>query len=81
MKVLVRLFAIAREAADNGELVLELDDGATIAAVRRAMIVRLPELAPLESSLRFAVNEDYATDETVVREQDEVACIPPVSGG
>lgn len=81
MKITVRLFAIARDAAENGTLELELTEGATIGTVRRELVARLPELAAMSTALRFAVNEDYAHDDTVVQASDEVACIPPVSGG
>ncbi len=81
MKVTVRLFAIARAAASDESVLLELPETATISDVRRALVSRLPKLAPLEASLRFAVNEDYASDDTTIKATDELACIPPVSGG
>lgn len=81
MEIKVKLFAIARAAAGDDEITLHVEDQATIARVRDALVDRIPELEPLRDSLRFAVNEDYAGSETVVRDDDEVACIPPVSGG
>jgi len=81
MKVTVRLFAIAKDAMGDGTVELTLDDGATVANVRESLLERLPELNSMSSLLRFAVNADYANDDTVVQATDEIACIPPVSGG
>ncbi len=81
MKVNVRLFAIAKDAMGDGEVEIELNDGATVADVRSVLLKRLPELNSMSSLLRFAVNEGYADDGTVVQSTDEIACIPPVSGG
>ncbi len=82
MKVTVKLFALARQIAEADEIEIELpNDSSTIAAVRTGLIERLPGLLPMNASLRFAVNSDYAADDTVVSPADELACIPPVSGG
>lgn len=81
MKVSVRLFAVAKDAMGDGVLELELNDGATIADVRNGLVARLPDLNAMSALLRFAVNEDFADDSTVVHATDEIACIPPVSGG
>ena len=81
MKVVLKLFAVARQFAGTGTLELELNSGATVSQLRVAFVEKCPEMAGLEHGLRFAVNSDYAADDTVLREGDEVACIPPVSGG
>ena len=60
MKVNVRLFAIAKDAMGDGEVEIELNDGATVADVRSVLLKRLPELNSMSSLLRFAVNEGYA---------------------
>lgn len=81
MRVCVKLFAVAKQAAGSESVELDVADGATVAAVRDALVSRLPELASMRRHLMFAVAAEYAADATVVRPGDEVACIPPVSGG
>jgi MoaE-MoaD fusion protein len=82
MIIQVRLFAMLRERAGAGTLELELDSGATVADAIRALSEREPLGAMLERMpVRMAVNRDYASAETVLSAQDELALIPPVSGG
>ena len=77
----VRLFAIQRELAGTREVRLELPDGSDVEAAWNALLARYPVLAPGRSSLRFARNGDYAEPTTTLADGDEVAMIPPVSGG
>jgi MoaE-MoaD fusion protein len=82
MEVEVRLFAILRERMGRDRVRLTLAPAATVADALRS----LAELAPLGELLerlpvRLAVNRDYATAETVLAPEDELALIPPVSGG
>jgi MoaE-MoaD fusion protein len=82
MVVHVRLFAILRERAGTDRLELRLRPQATVADALSA----LGELAPLAELLermpvRLAVNRDYAAPETTLTAEDELALIPPVSGG
>jgi len=79
--VRVRLFAVQRELAGTREVPLELRDGADVEAAWAALVERHPVLAPGRASLRFARNGDYADPTTPLVEGDEVAMIPPVSGG
>jgi molybdopterin synthase catalytic subunit len=79
--VRVRLFAMQRELAGSREVALDLPDGATIEDAWAAVVARHPVLAPGRASLRFARNGDYADASTVLADGDEVAFIPPVSGG
>jgi molybdopterin converting factor subunit 1 len=81
MKVTVRLFAGAREIARQSEIVLELAPGADVAELRTALAASAPQLAPLAQRSMIAVNSEYARDASLVSEGDEVALIPPVSGG
>lgn len=81
MKVKLKLFAIAKQLADHDEIELELPTGSTVQNLREALVDSIPDLQPMLDTLRFAVNSDYATDETPISESDELACIPPVSGG
>jgi molybdopterin synthase catalytic subunit len=78
----VRLFAMLRERAGSGSLELRLAPGATVADALAALErdERLAELLA-RLPLRLAVNRDYADATTELRAGDELALIPPVSGG
>jgi molybdopterin synthase catalytic subunit len=76
MEVTVRLFAGLRERAGTGERSLELPSAARVADVWPAL-----ELGDQPHGLLFAVNRRYAEPEAELRDGDEVALIPPVSGG
>ncbi|MEO8436865.1 MAG: MoaD family protein [Chloroflexota bacterium] len=79
--VRVRLFAIQRELAGTREVAIELADGGDVEAAWAALVERHPVLAPGRASVRFARNGDYAEPTTPLADGDEVAMIPPVSGG
>ena len=81
MRIRVRLFAIQRELVGAREVPIELADGATVEDAWAAMAVRFPVLGPGRPSVRFARNGDYAEPGTALGDGDEVAFIPPVSGG
>jgi molybdopterin synthase catalytic subunit/molybdopterin converting factor small subunit len=79
--VRVRLFAIQRELAGTREVHLELPADASIETAWAALIGVHPLLAPGRAFVRFARNGDYADADTVLADGDELAIIPPVSGG
>ncbi len=81
MRVTVRLFARLRDIAGAAELAREIAPGATIGSVWHELVDDFPELAPYERSISTAVNADYARMDHAVGEGDEVAFLPPVSGG
>jgi MoaE-MoaD fusion protein len=81
IRVRVRLFAVQRELAGTREVPLELPDGADVEAAWAGLVARHPILAPGRASVRFARNGDYADPTTTLTDGDEVAMIPPVSGG
>ena len=81
MRVRVRLFAIQRELAGTREVALDLPDQATVADAWDALVERYPALAPGRDYVRFARNGQYADAAMTLRDGDEVAMIPPVSGG
>ncbi len=78
----VRLFAILRERAGANSVRLELSDGATVADALRelARIEGLDGLIP-GLPVALAVNREYADEQTLLRAGDELALIPPLSGG
>lgn len=81
MKVNVKLFALARQLAETGELALDLPEHATAGDVRAALIARVPSLAPLGPHLFISVDGELAANGSPVRPDSELACFPPVSGG
>jgi molybdopterin converting factor subunit 1 len=81
MFVTIRLFARLREIAGTGELKRELPAGATTQTVWDSLAREFPGFAGYRSSVSCAVNEEYAAFTTTLKEGDEVAFLPPVSGG
>jgi len=81
VRVRVRLFAIQRELAGTREVALDLPDDATVDDAWAALVGIHPNLAPGRPSVRFARNGAYADGATHLADGDEVAMIPPVSGG
>lgn len=81
MKVRVRLFASYREAAGSPVVEVPLEDGAGGPALWAALVARYPALASLPAPAGYAVNDEYVQETGPLRESDEVALIPPVSGG
>ena len=81
MRVELQLFAVARELVGSDRLIVDLDQPATVGALRVAIIEKAPSLRPLLPSMMVAVGTEYATDEVVIEPGAQVALIPPVSGG
>jgi molybdopterin synthase catalytic subunit len=81
MRIRVRLFAILKDAAGSGELTLDLPDGATVDSARQMLEVQFPALGKYLPRVAFAVNQSYVKSDTQLRADDELALIPPVSGG
>ena len=83
MEVNVRLFAVLRERAGRDELDLELPDGATVgdALAAAAREPGLDERAPRASRCARRVNREYVGPDAAISPGDEIALIPPVSGG
>ena len=81
IRIRVLFFASLREKARARECEQELEDGQNIRALWHALLARYPAIEPLGASLSFAVNQEYADRDQVLRDGDEVALIPPVSGG
>jgi len=81
MDVTVRLFASLREYAGAGTLALQLGNGATVAdaivELRNGALAGLPENAPFVA----AVAREYVERDHLLSEGDELALVPPVSGG
>lgn len=82
MTVTVRVFAMLRERVGSDSIEVELADGATVAEAL-ATIAERPELGGLldRMPVAMAVNRDYADPDTSLAAGDELALVPPVSGG
>jgi molybdopterin converting factor subunit 1 len=81
MRVTVRLFARLRDLAGSGELVRDVPPPATVETVWRGLVAEMPRLEEYERIMSVAVNADYARLSAAVHDGDEVAFLPPVSGG
>ena len=81
MLITVRLFARLREIAGTPEVAIEVPDGATAGDAWQALTARHRELGAYETVISCAVNEEYARLATELHDGDEVAFLPPVSGG
>ena len=81
MRVTVKLFGPLREAVGAGELPVELAEGSSLGALRERLAAEHPAIAELDRRLRVAVNLEIASDDPALHEGDEVALLPPVSGG
>ena len=81
MTVRARFFAIIRDKAGVGSAAIELPSGATVATAVATLRDQFPGIAPYVGRCAFAVNQAYVPVETPLNDGDELAVIPPVSGG
>ena len=81
MNVRVRLFAGMRERLGQSELVLALPDGLDVAGLQAWLGVEYPALSLEQQRFTVTVNRSFAGPQQALRDGDEVALIPPVSGG
>jgi molybdopterin converting factor subunit 1 len=81
VKIRVRLFASFREAVGGGTLSWDAPEGATVSEVVSALRETYPGLGPAAERALLAVNQDYVGGDLTLHDGDELALIPPVSGG
>jgi molybdopterin converting factor subunit 1 len=81
LRVRVRLFAALREIVGQEEIVVELAPGTTVSGLWDKLASANTRLVPFARSIHFAVNHDFVPRETELAPNDEVAFLPPVSGG
>ncbi len=81
MRVRVRLFAALREIVGQEEVDVELAPGTTVNGLWEKLVSRNERLGAYAKSINFAVNHDFVSRETPLSAGDEVAFLPPVSGG
>jgi molybdopterin converting factor subunit 1 len=77
----VLLFGAAADRAGTRETELPVEKDVTLAELWPLLTEQFPGLAPMRDTLAFAVNDEYARGDAVVSPGDEVAVLPPVSGG
>jgi molybdopterin synthase catalytic subunit len=81
LSLTVLLFAAARDLAGTDATKVTLAPGATVGQLRAILALDFPAMATLLVKSAVAVNHDFADDDRVLSPADEVAVIPPVSGG
>ena len=81
MKITIRYFAGHRDITGRSEERLELEQGATVGSLWEMLVGRYPRLAGYSGRVLYAVNQEFGTLATELRDGDEVAFVPPVSGG
>jgi molybdopterin converting factor subunit 1 len=77
----VLLFGAAADRAGTRETELPVEEGVTLAEIWPLLAGRHPDLAPMRDTLAFAINGEYARKDASVSPGDEIAVLPPVSGG
>ena len=80
MNLKILCFGITRDIIGQFEYKLSLPVEATVADLKNQLSRQFPKFATLKS-LRIALNEEYAEDAMILKENDEIVLIPPVSGG
>jgi molybdopterin converting factor small subunit len=80
MKYKINLFGITRDIVGNSAIEIEMSQPSDVQAVLGKLRSNFPKLQEIKSLL-IAVNSDYAEADLLLNEKDEIALIPPVSGG
>lgn len=80
MKITVLAFGIAKDIFGATSIEIELPEGSNAGRLKATLEERFPGLKKMASYL-LAVNNEYAKDESDIKTGDEIALIPPVSGG
>lgn len=81
MRIKLRLFSIAKDIAGFDEQEIDVAESSTASDVLEFLSARDKRFHEWKSSLRFAVNYEYVANNHPLKDGDEVAVIPPVSGG
>ena len=79
MNITIRFFALSREIVGKSKLHHYVPDDSTLETVKQWLFETYPALKHIQ--MKFAVNKAYAAMDSVLQENDEIACIPPVGGG
>ncbi|MEM6726769.1 MAG: MoaD/ThiS family protein [Bacteroidota bacterium] len=80
MQLQILAFGIARDIVGNSKISFQLEKGQTVKDLKAALVKQFPDFQQLVS-LSIAVNTEYAMDDHLLKESDEIVIIPPVAGG
>lgn len=80
MQISLLLFGIAKDIVGQRTLELDVEEGCSVAALKQLVVDRYPQFEALKY-LGIAVNNEYADNALTIQQGDEIALIPPVSGG
>lgn len=80
MVINILAFGIAKDIFGNSSLKMELTDNSCIGDLKQMLEMRYPQLKQFGSYM-IALNNEYALAEDIIRQSDEIAVVPPVSGG
>ncbi len=80
MKINILLFGITKDLVGKRSLNMDVPDRTSVGELRKLLTDHYPELEDV-SAIAIAVNNEYAGDEFLLNENDEIALLPPVSGG
>ncbi|MGY6530476.1 MAG: MoaD/ThiS family protein [Cyanobacterium sp.] len=81
MRVKIKLFAIYQEVYQQSELTLDVCEKSAVRDILQQMITEKSALQPWVEITRFAVNLQFVSPDYILQDGDELAFIPPVSGG
>ena len=81
MKITVLFFASLKDISGEISVELELEENATVDSAKIKINSMYPKMEPLLNYVRIAINQEFANAETVINNGDELAILPPVSGG
>lgn len=80
MTIRVLAFGVGKEIIGGSSVSIELPENANVDTLKSVLEQQYPQLTQL-TSLLIAVNKDYVSSDCIIKNGDEVAIIPPVSGG
>ncbi|HPG06183.1 MAG TPA: MoaD/ThiS family protein [Saprospiraceae bacterium] len=80
LSVRILAFGIAKDILEDNVIWMDLEPGSKVSDLKSALMEAFPAFEKLQY-VRFAINESYVTDDEIILPDDEIAIIPPVSGG
>jgi molybdopterin converting factor subunit 1 len=80
-KIKVRLFAILREVVGEREITITVPSGVTVSYLNNEILKKYPQLNSFGNKFVTSVNCKVTTGDTIITSSDEIALLPPVSGG
>lgn len=81
MLIKIKVFASLRDITGTGNLEINLPEGSTTETLVSELMRQFPGLLPFKGVFRIAVNQEYSAETLLLHDRDEVALIPPTSGG